>query len=410
MSSGAKIIQIKPNSISFIHAAKALTGPNLTPVDDLFLVIEAGRISRLEIKKANNIAAEVKNSPHFYLLHTGLTLMPCLVDAHVHLALNGEGLKSAEHERSSAGLFKARAKGDLAAMAAMGIGLVRDGGDKLSLNLDVKDLVKKHVCVGPKVIATGEALRHTDGYGAFLGRGFSYRKEIISQIEALYLSGVDQLKVVVSGVVSFSSYGVVEGPLMPFEDLAFIVKQAGDLKLKVMAHASSEKAVALAVKAGVDSIEHGYFISRDNLRKLADQGIAWVPTVIPVAAQLRPPLLKSKTAHEVEVIDRTYREQLEKIVYAQEIGVILGVGTDSGAAGVKHGRALLDEILLYSECGLPAAAVLKAATANNAIILGCEKEAGSIERGKKPYLIAAQGNPLENIKALGSAVMHFMPV
>ena len=409
MISNAKVIQIKPNNITYIHAAKALTGSDLSPADDLFLVVEDGRISRLEFKKQEHIAAEVKNSPYYYSLHNDLTLMPCLADAHVHLALNGKGLKSAELERSSSGLFRARLKSDLAAIAAMGIGFVRDGGDNLLLNLEAKDLVENHSCLGPKVITTGEALRPLEGYGSFLGRGYSSRSEIESQIEKLSLSGVDQIKVVLSGVVSFSRYGVVEGPLMSLEDLVFIVDRARDMKVKVMAHASSEKAVILAIESGVDSVEHGYFISRDSLNKMAAKGIAWVPTVIPVAVQVRSPLLEGKTLFEVEVIGRTYREQLEKIAYAHEAGVTLGVGTDSGAPGVDHGRALLDEIVLYSECGLPASAVLKSATLNNAVILGCEKDAGSIEMGKKPYLIAVQGNPLENIRAVGAAAMHFIP-
>jgi imidazolonepropionase-like amidohydrolase len=410
MISCAKIIQIKPNSTIYIHAAKALSGPDLSPAEDLLLVVENGRISGLEFKKQEDIAAEVKNSPHYYSLHAGLTLMPCLADAHVHLALNGKGLKSAERERSVPGLFRARLKDDLAAIAAMGIGFVRDGGDSLLLNLEAKDMVENNSYAGPKVIATGEALRASDGYGSFLGRGFSSRSELVSQIEKLTLCGVDQVKVVLSGVVSFSKFGVVEGPLMPLEDLVFLVNRARELKLKVMGHASSEKAVNLAIEAGVDSVEHGYFLSRDSLKKMAAKGIAWVPTVIPVAAQVRPPLLGGKSPGEVELIRRTCREQLEKIVCAHEVGVTLGIGTDSGALGVDHGCALIDEILLYSECGLPASAVLKSATVNNAVILGCEKDAGFIEKGKKPHLIAVQGNPLYNIEAVGSAALHFMPV
>jgi len=410
MISKAKIVQIKPSSLVFIHAANALTGPDLSPVEDLFLVVEDGRISRIESKKAEHIAAEVKNSPHYYSLHPGLTLMPCLADAHIHLALKGKGLQSAQREQRIPGLIRTRLKDELAAMAAMGIGLVRDGGDLLSLNLAAKDMVENHSCSGPKVIATGEALRSSGGYGSFLGRSYLSRREIESRIETLSLSGVDQVKVVLSGIVSFSRYGVVEGPLMPLEDLVLIVNLAREMKLKVMAHASSEKAVILAIEAGVNSVEHGYFISRDSLKKMAAKGITWVPTVIPVAAQVRSPLVEDKNPGEVEVIRRTYRKQLEKIVCAHEAGVTLGIGTDSGAQGVEHGRALLDEILLYSECGLPASAVLKSVTLNNAAILGCEKDAGSIEIGKKTYLIAVRGNPLENIGAVGSAELHFMPV
>ena len=181
MISYAKIIQIKPESIIYIHAAKALSGPDLSTVDDLLLVVKDGRISRLEFKKEEHIASEMKNSPHYYSLHEGLTLMPCQADAHVHLALNGKGLKSAARERSTSGLFRERLQDDLAAIAAMGIGFVRDGGDNLLLNLEAKDMIENHSYSGPEVITTGEALRPLGGYASI--------SEIESQIETLSLSG-----------------------------------------------------------------------------------------------------------------------------------------------------------------------------------------------------------------------------
>lgn len=403
-------IYIKPDRDYYIWAPLALTGPELIAERKVLLHITGGKINSRRILPAELIPLVVKAHDNFVLLAEGTTLLPSLIDAHTHLALDGEDFKRSrlywdDWQNMLPRLEKAK---ELYLQA--GIAHIRDGGDLAAVNLKAKRYFNSEPGCGLHIISTGEAVRQKNGYGAFLGRGYSNLKEIKDQVESLALSGADQVKVVISGVVSFDRYGVVEGPLIPQEELTLVTSFAHHKGLKVMAHASSDAAVKLAVNAGVDSVEHGYFLGHDSLKLMAEKEIAWVPTIIPVAIQTRMHYRKERSAREIDVITRTYEEQIEKLSFAAELGVPLGVGTDAGAPGVRHGVNLVEEMLLFAKSALDNRSILQAATVGNAAILGLGKENGSIDKGQRANLIAVRGNPLDDLGALQNIAKHFIPL
>ena len=373
----------------------------------------------------------------------GCTILPGLIDCHVHLALDGRDFALAQQQWSEKPALYRRVAADLSGTLEHGIVAVRDGGDRAGVGLTARKWVMEGTVAGPLVRAAGYALHRQGKYGSFLGPGLT-PAELERAVDSLARLGVDLVKVLVSGIVSFTEYGRVGGLQFSLEELRRIVYRARCHGLKVMAHASGDEAVRLAVEAGVDSIEHGYFLSEESLYRMAERGIPWVPTVIPVAARVRgnPNLKKDpagrcgapvsgpeedipgggnetreKTARqtrppaggrpspytpaEIAVVTRTYRRQLQMIKLAREMGVTLGVGTDAGAAGVPHGGSYLQELLLYREAGLSPADILTAATGNGAAILGMDHRLGKIEPGRPAYLVVVQGNPWEDISALG---------
>lgn len=403
-----QIIAIDTKSPYYLWAPSVLTGTDLNPERNILLEITGGRIASKKNVAADQLPDAVINHPNCCCLPEETTLLPALTDAHVHLALDGEENNLPKVDCSDRPVPVSRLEENGRAYLTAGVGYVRDGGDCLEINLECKNGLNGKRFVGPQVIATGSALRREDTYGSFLGRGYSSPQEIPAIVRRLWSAGVDQIKVIVSGVVSFSDYGRVGGPLLLPEEIAAIVHYAHQYNLRVMAHASSAIAVDLAARAGVDSIEHGYFIHSENLKLMADKGIAWVPTIIPVAAQVRNPTFKQRTIQEIEVITRIYEEQIEKLEQAYKLGVPLGLGTDAGAAGVRHGSSLIDEILLYAESPLSNRAVLKAATSVNAGITGLENAAGSIVIGRRANLIVVRGNPLEDLSCLKEVTTHFI--
>lgn len=338
----------------------------------------------------------------------GCTILPGLIDCHVHLALDGHNFVTAKQLcLDGAGLYQRVGK-DLAAILNNGIVAVRDGGDRGGIGLAAREWITSGKLPGPLVFASGYALHQQGNYGSFLGPGLT-AAELESAVDSLVGQKVDQIKVLVSGIVSFSEYGRVGGPQFSLIELTRIVYRAQSHGLRVMAHASGDEAVRLAIEAGVDSIEHGYFISEESLYRMAAAGISWVPTVIPVATQARESLRSHYSTQEITVIEQTYRRQLSMITAAQEIGVTLGVGTDAGATGVCHGQGYLEELLLYQEAGLSPTDILMAATRNGAAILGLEDRLGSIEPGRPAYLVAVEGNPWEDLKAMGRAKYVIRP-
>ncbi len=333
-----------------------------------------------------------------------LTILPGLIDCHIHLALNGSGCSGTAGHRDDNLLETVTARLD--GMLAAGIMAARDGGDRRLAGIKSVRRLNRTPANPPEIIATGRALRKKNSYGAFLGRGLS-PEEVPSTVRELAGEGADQIKVLVSGIVSFREYGLVGNIQFNRSELEALVKESRRLGLKVMAHASSDEAVTLAVQAGVDSVEHGYFISKRSLAAMAEKDIAWVPTVIPVAVQTRFPLHKNYTVNELDLIIRIYRQHLLMIARGARMGVTIGAGTDAGATGVEHGNSYVEELKLLAEAGLPNAVIISTATLNGAKILGLAEKLGTVEPGKKAWLIGVRGNPLKNIGCLKNPAVVF---
>jgi imidazolonepropionase-like amidohydrolase len=316
-----------------------------------------------------------------------MTVVPGLLDCHVHLAL--DGLNSSTPHRAA---FSDRIRQKLISDLAHGIVAVRDGGDRDDIGLACRDMVNSTELKGPMVMASGNAVRKKGGYGSFLGAGTTPR-ELAKTMKRLLMKDINQVKVLVSGIVSFKEYGKVGKIQFSLKELEQIVKIAGEHGLKVMAHASSDEAVQLCIDAGVHSIEHGYFISEDSLKEMTERGIGWIPTVVPVAVQYQRAMSQIGKA---AVIEHTYRRQLRMIRRAQYLGVLLGVGTDAGAAGVQHGAGYMQELQLYQEAGLTLEETLMAATRNSAEIMGMKDSMGIIAPGRPAYLLLMEGDIFAN--------------
>lgn len=338
-----------------------------------------------------------------------LTLMPGLVDCHVHFSMDGENLFRAieDWEKRHRTVMKKASRAAVDYLAN-GIVAVRDGGDKMNIGLAVRNSINSGSITGPQVTATGQALYRKGMYGAFLGPGAGTVEEALTQIEVFHAQGIDQLKVVVSGLVSFREFGVVGPVQFSGTELRIIVEKARDLGLKVMAHASSAEAVENAVLAGVDSVEHGYFLSSRQLEMMAERGTAWIPTLAPLANLVYQNHLPYEGA-DMDVIRRTLEIQMSRIREAYDMGIRLGVGTDAGANQVPHGRSYLDELNYYSLTGLSNSTVLRIATAESAGIIGRDHELGTLLPGKKPFLLGVHGNPLESLDKLTNPELVILP-
>jgi len=358
----------------------------------------------------NGIIAEVKaNFSHANLPAEGRfrlielsehTLLPALIDCHVHLALDGQDFQSAQARWDNELEWLAQVRESLQNSLEHGLGLLRDGGDGGNVGLKVRNLVRDGELAGPEILACGQAVYKKGRYGSFLGPGASDLNEAGGMIETLGRQGVDWIKILVSGIVSFKEYGKVGACQFTQAELNYLVQQAHSLGLPVMAHASSDEAVVLTVNAGVDSVEHGYFLSTDSLKRLAAKNIPWIPTVVPVANQVDAAAKSAHSEESREIIIRTYELQLARIKEAFELGVAVGIGTDAGASAVPHGQNHYQELRLFAQAGLTRAEILKACTSTAARICGREQDFGAIRTNRKARLIGVRGNPLEDLSTL----------
>ncbi len=333
-----------------------------------------------------------------------LTVMPGMIDCHVHLALDGRDFQAALARWNSPPDWVPAVQAAFSESLAAGLVALRDGGDGGNIGLQARELVQEGRPEGTRLMSCGMAIGRTGRYGSFLGPGVSGVTEACELLDTLAGQGVDWVKVLVSGIVSFKEFGKVGALQFEQGELDTIISYAHSLGLPVMAHASSDEAVRMAVRASADSVEHAYFVTPQTLEMMASSGIPWVPTVVPVANQVLTPAAANHTGASRDIITRTYELQLERIAEGASKGVPLGIGTDAGAAGVLHGQGYALELELYSQAGMTPAEIIKAATFTGAQICGLGEELGSIAPGKQARLIGVKGDPLQKLELLRDIV------
>ena len=203
---------------------------------------------------------------------------------------------------------------------------VRDGGDYAGHALRYKKECLSSENLPIFLMSADKAWRAPGRYGKLIGRppedGIS-----LSQSIAEVNEGSDHIKIVNSGLNSLTTFGKETLPQFSADQLKEAVRTADDLGLRIMVHANGDLPVKHAIEAGCHSIEHGFFMGKDNLMKLADRGIIWVPTTVTMKAYCDSLDIDSK---EKDVSRKNLNHQLDQIAMAMKYGVSIAAGTDCG--------------------------------------------------------------------------------
>ena len=297
-------------------------------------------------------------------LERGAFLMPGLVDAHVHLFLDGAptdaGVRAA-HLKQGVGQLADTARASARQALACGVTRVRDAGDRHGINHLVRDEARRAGSGLAQVRSSGLGIKRARRYGAFMATDVDDAASIRDSVRRLAVDN-DEIKLILTGIIDFDAGAVTDEPQFDAAAARVAVDAAHGAGRKLLAHCSGAKGLAVAVEAGVDSIEHGFFMNRDILARMRDRELAWTPTFCPVHFQWAQPSAVGWSANTVGNLRRILDGHAEHLRVAHELGVAVLVGTDAGSMGVEHGRALADELQRYSEAGLPMDAVLATAT------------------------------------------------
>ena len=205
--------------------------------------------------------------------------------------------------------------------------------------------------------------------------------------------GADVIKIAASGGV-LSESDPVDVPQLTPKELSAIITEAHKWNRKVSAHCHGDAAARLAIAAGVDSIEHGSFLTEDTLRLMKAKGVWLVPTRMAVywvnkQADNYPPQIAAKARAAYAAHEKMFRAALR-------LGVPIAFGTDAGV--YPHGMNAM-EFGLMTDLGMSPAAALLAGTRDAAKLLGVDKEVGSLQAGKIADIVAVPGNVLNDIHA-----------
>lgn len=254
-------------------------------------------------------------------------------DCHIHMILDGVYYRAAidhQKEKPDEALIRQR----LSDYAVRGITYLRDGGDAWGVGLLASKIAGEY---GISYRTPAFNICRAGHYGCFIGKGFAGFEEYKTLVDRVKSLGGHFIKIMVSGLMDFDRFGVITDTPCAYDLCHDMIAYAHDQGFAVMAHANGDEAVSNALRAGVDSIEHGAYLSNETLHLLAETGAVWVPTAVTIAN------LRGLGRFPDAVLCPLTELHLENIRKAASYGAKIALGTDAGAYAVFHGQAVQQE-------------------------------------------------------------------
>jgi imidazolonepropionase-like amidohydrolase len=405
----------------WLHVGTLLDGASTLPARDAHVVYDAanilfvgrnGQTPPAGLVRPGQVAPDV-TAPD-------ATLLPGLIEAHAHLFLEGGELdldkRAAYLKRNAPAELLAAALPRLEKLVRLGIAGVRDAGDKDGVGLALSKLCKQQGSpVGPVSDRTGQsqspalmpyldspgaAIHHRGRYGGFMGGALEDYASAAECVAARIADGADRIKLIPTGIINFKQGAVTTEPQMTVDELRQLVTAANAAGRQTFAHASGDAGIERVIESGVDSVEHGFFVRDDQLARMRDRQIAWVPTFAPVQRQVDEAARYHWDAQVVGNLQRILDNHAASLRRAHELGVLIVAGSDAGSCGVAHGMGFLHELELMERAGLPSLAVINAATGVGAGRFGYWQKLGRIEPGWSSRLILTTHSPLAGVANL----------
>ena len=345
------------------------------------------------------------------------TVMPGWLDMHVHITGENNPNRRVEAFTRDPADFAFRSTVYAKRTLLAGFTTVRDLGTKSGLAQALRRAINDGWVEGPRLYTAAKALASTGGHGD-PSNGVNQRlasdpgaidgvvngvEDAYKAVRARYKEGSDLIKITATGgVLSQASSG--QNPQFTIAEIEAIVAAARDYGFKVAAHAHGTEGMRRAVVGGVDSIEHGTYMSDEVMRLMKKRGTYYVPTIIAgkfVAEKAQIPgyfseLVTPKAIAIGPLIQETFAR-------AYEAGVPIAFGTDTGVSA--HGDNW-KEFGYMIEAGMPPMAAIQSATVAAADLLGRSADLGSISAGKFADIIAVPGDPLSDPAQFGQ--VHFV--
>ncbi|UUX99050.1 metal-dependent hydrolase family protein [Sphingomonas sp. J315] len=394
-----------PAKVQYIHAGTLLAKPGEAPRGASTIVVRDGKV--VEIRDgfvAPEGGAELIDLKDRYVL-------PGLIDMHVHFYSSGYPLQS-RMEGNTKDLEDqfVGAAGRARATLEAGFTTVRDLGGEARGVRALRDAINRGELAGPTIINAGRMISVHAGHGD--ANGLNREVAHLEREEANHLcngaddcrratrdqifTGAEVIKFAASGGVGSNIAGGLEAQ-MTFDEMKAIVDTAHAFGRKVTAHAHGKSGIDMAIRAGVDPIEHGSFIDDETVKLFKDKGVYLVPTIHAFESVIRqaragerPPASAAKAEEVSKVVKQSHRRAIAG-------GVKIAFGTDSGVG--PHGTNAL-EFTYMNQVGLAPVAAIRAATVDAAAALGQSNRIGALAPGMDADIIAVASDPVADLRQM----------
>jgi imidazolonepropionase-like amidohydrolase len=331
----------------------------------------------------------------------GRTLLPGFIDCHVHFCLDGSPDPVGTLVREHASLVTLKAADSARRTLLAGVTSVRDMGGKDGIDLALRDAIRSGLVLGPRMLASGRVICMTGGHGWQLGQEADGPDEVMKVAREQIKAGVDVVKFMATGGVMTPD---VEPGSEQFteEELRAGIQEAHKAGRKTATHAMGTQGILNALRAGIDSIEHGVFLNEEAISLMVERDVPLIPTLSALYHIESRGIEAGIPPFAVEKTHRVKPFHLESVRMAREAGVRVAMGTDAGTPFNMHGENL-GELKRLVEVGYSSMEAIQVGTQIAAEVIGLGEELGTIEEGKLADLIVVEGDPLEDIGLLLSA-------
>lgn len=384
-------------SITVLQHALLIDGTGHEPVENATIVVEDQLIADILHSDSRNPS----NAERTIDLD-GQAVLPGLINLHVHYDLALPGAQAARYrDETDAALAYRMAKNAREALQ-IGVTTTRSVGERNCVDLALRAAVEAGQVPGPRIFAGGWSLGITGGHGVRPGGHklecdgpYEFRKAA----RDLLKRNVDHIKIAISGGLS-GEHESIASSQMARDEIEAVVMAAHNVGKKVCAHAGAPNAILVAIEAGVDCMEHGYFLDDATANLMVERGTYLVPTICVSRAEDYMRSIGLNEWHirkSLEAGERHWNALRTAIRHEVKIGM----GTDMLPADRNDGTfASYREMELMTEAGMPPLEVIRAATSMGAEIVDAQDRIGTLEPGKLADIVACSGNPAENMRDL----------
>jgi imidazolonepropionase-like amidohydrolase len=378
-------------SRTLVRAKLVLTAAGAKGIANGSVLVEDGRIAAVGARSA--VERRAKGAK---IIDAGArTVMPGMINLHAHLDSEcGPDFLTAALLISEANAVMTCVDSARRTLHA-GVTTVRDLGTKYAAAIAVRDAVRKGWVTGPRILSAGVVVCMTGGHGWFIADETDGPDEMRKTVRRNLKRGADCIKVIATGGVL--SPGVEVGSSQLDQDeLEVAVREAHKADRRVAAHAIGNAGIKNALRAGVDTIEHGCYLDDEAIKLFKKTGAAYVPTLC--APHFLHEHLAEVPDYARRKTEQVYEAHRASFKRALRAGVPIAAGTDAGTPFNRH-ELYATELALMVALGMSTEQALYAATEGAAAAAGLSAETGALEAGKSADLILVEGDPRKDITA-----------